>query len=175
MRDQNSTASPLILTLKLDADSFAFFDALRRQYFPPERNFLRAHVTLFHHLPGEKIEAIKTDLRRAASDYENFPVRFSGVRFLGKGSAFEIESADLHRLRERLKNEWLDDLTNQDRQKFKPHVTVQNKVQPDVARRSFEELSENFQARDGAGIGIELWRYLNGPWELLEFFPFEKS
>lgn len=172
MPNQNSIHQPLILTLKLDADSFAFFDCLRQKHFPPERNFLRAHVTLFHHLPGEKIETIKTDLRRVAAEYEKFPVRFSAVRFLGKGSAVEIESADLNQLRERLKNEWLDDLTNQDRQKFKPHITVQNKVAPDIARRFFGDFSANFIARNGWGIGIELWRYLNGPWELIEAFEF---
>ena len=44
--------TPLVLTLVLDAQSFAFFDGLRRRHFPPERNVIAAHLTLFHALPG---------------------------------------------------------------------------------------------------------------------------
>lgn len=44
---------PLVLTLKLDQTTFDLFNELRQQHFPPERNFLPAHVTLFHALPGE--------------------------------------------------------------------------------------------------------------------------
>jgi hypothetical protein len=51
-------AQPLILTLALDGEAFAFFDGLRRAHFPPERNVVPAHVTLFHALPGEQRPAI---------------------------------------------------------------------------------------------------------------------
>ena len=50
--------APLILTLELDERSFAFFGAQRRRYFPPERNFIPAHLTLFHALPGEHLPSI---------------------------------------------------------------------------------------------------------------------
>ena len=56
---------PLILTLVLDAASQAFFDRLRRQHFPPERNVLDAHLTLFHALDGEQEQAILADIRSA--------------------------------------------------------------------------------------------------------------
>ena len=36
---------PLILTLKIDTESFQLFDKLRRTYFPPERNFLELVLT----------------------------------------------------------------------------------------------------------------------------------
>ena len=48
------STDPLILTLALDDLSFARFDALRREHFPPTLNRIPAHVTLFHHLPGEE-------------------------------------------------------------------------------------------------------------------------
>jgi len=46
-------AQPFVLTLKMDASSFATFDDLRRRYFPSGRNAIPAHVTLFQALPGE--------------------------------------------------------------------------------------------------------------------------
>ena len=44
--------APLIVTLLVDDDAQQHFDALRSEHFPAERNYLRAHVTLFHALPG---------------------------------------------------------------------------------------------------------------------------
>ena len=43
--------APLIVTAELPADVMAWADGLRRAHFPPERNQVRAHVTLFHALP----------------------------------------------------------------------------------------------------------------------------
>ena len=57
--------APLILTLALDADSQAHFDALRKQHFPPAINYLAAHLTLFHHLPGQRVG--RTAQRRPAA------------------------------------------------------------------------------------------------------------
>jgi 2'-5' RNA ligase len=73
--------------------------------------------------------------------FKTLPLRFSRWRFLGRGSAIEIESAELNSLRDELKNKWNDWLTAQDRQKFQPHITVQNKVAPESARLLFDELS----------------------------------
>lgn len=43
---------PLVLIAELDDESFAWLDGLRRRHFPPERNHLAAHLTLFHALPS---------------------------------------------------------------------------------------------------------------------------
>lgn len=167
-------ALPLILTLKIDAASFRFFDALRREYFPPERNFLRAHVTLFHHLPGEKLEKIREDVSRLCAGTPAFPLQFTHWRFLGKGSAMTIESAELLNLRARLAKIWSANLTAQDRQKFQPHVTVQNKVAPDQAKLLFEELSADWHPKTGFGEGLSLWHYVAPGWKLEADFEFEK-
>ena len=45
--------NPLILTLALNPTAEEYFTRLRDRYFPPERNFLKVHLTLFHHLPAE--------------------------------------------------------------------------------------------------------------------------
>ncbi len=166
MENREPTFAPLILTLKLDAESFAFFDSLRQKHFPAERNFLAAHVTLFHNLPGSQREQIEADLNDLTARQRTFPLRFPKWRFLGRGAAIEVESAELNRLRDELKDKWDEWLTAQDRQKFKPHITVQNKVAPETARFLFDELSADWSGKSGAGIGIELWHYLNGHWKL---------
>ena len=143
-------SSPLIVTAKLDAASFKFFDELRRRHFPPERNFLSAHVTLFHHLPGDEIAVAEDVLSSLASSQSAIRLEFSSVRFLGRGTAVEIESAELNSLRGKLANEWRDWLTAQDKQKFKPHVTVQNKVGAEEAKILFEQLKGVWETKTGS-------------------------
>ena len=46
-------AAPLILTAELPPDLHRWATELRRAHFPPERNLLEAHVTLFHALPAQ--------------------------------------------------------------------------------------------------------------------------
>ena len=48
-----------VLTAEMDALSFAWLDALRREYFPEERNFLSAHLTLFHKLSSAQIACVR--------------------------------------------------------------------------------------------------------------------
>jgi hypothetical protein len=46
-------------------------------------------------------------------------------------------------------------------------VTVQNKVEPDVAKTTLERLCDTFQPGRTRAVGLELWRYDGGPWTLL--------
>ncbi|MDQ2747115.1 MAG: 2'-5' RNA ligase family protein [Acidobacteriota bacterium] len=164
---------PLILTVKLDADSSRFFDALRQKYFPPERNFLAAHITLFHHLPDAEISRLEDDLRNICAEFEAFEMRFPTLRFLGKGTAAEIESAELIKVRATLAAKWQNRLTAQDKQKFSPHITIQNKVAPDEARKLFETLRSDWETKVSSAVGLQLWHYLGGPWELASEFLFK--
>ena len=50
--------APLILTLALDAATQSWLESMRRAHFPPARNLVPAHVTLFHALPGDQAAAI---------------------------------------------------------------------------------------------------------------------
>jgi 2'-5' RNA ligase len=164
---------PLILTLELDPKSFEIFNKLRKAHFPPERNFLDAHITLFHKLPGEQEGSIQETLQDISSR-PVFTLSFSSLRFLGKGVAINIESFELVELRNQLATIWQDNLETQDKQPFKPHVTIQNKVSPEEARALLETLQQTWTPLTGKGTGLLLWRYLGGPWELLEAFPFSK-
>ncbi len=167
--------SPLILTLKLDDESFNFFDVLRKKYFPKKRNFLAAHVTLFHHLPDENLDIIKQNLRDICLETVELPLSFIHWRFLGKGSAMTIESNELLKLRNVLAKIWQENLTAQDRQKFQPHITIQNKVAPDEARKTFDILAANWQAKKGLAKGLTLWHYAGGPWRFEAEYLFSET
>jgi hypothetical protein len=167
--------APLILTLKLNDVSFEFFDQLRRKYFPPERNFLSAHLTLFHHLPGEELEKVRFDLTQICAAQTVFPLKFPAWRFLGKGVAVKVAANELLGLHTQLAKIWNAWLTAQDRQKLQPHITVQNKVTPDEAKNLYAELSRDWQPFDGLAEGLQLWHYLGARWKLEEEFLFVET
>lgn len=161
----------LILTLKLDARSFAHFDGLRREHFPAPLNHLSAHLTLFHHLPGEERLALETDLHALAPPAP-LALEVTGLRLLGRGVAYELVSPPLVALRAELARRWAHGLTPQDRQGLRPHVTLQNKVTPEEARALKARLSASFTPFTAWGEGWLLWRYLGGPWALETEIPF---
>jgi 2'-5' RNA ligase len=169
------TEAPLILSLKLDDVSFDRLDRRRRAHFPPERNHLSAHLTLFHALPGAMLPEISANLATLAAGTPPPPLHFAGLRSLGRGVAFAVESEALLRLRTLLASAWHGVLGAQDRQGFRPHVTVQNKVTPAEARALMTELEADFTPWSGQGEALLLWHYRGGPWEPAGQFPFTCS
>ena len=168
--------APLILTLTLDAESQAFFDEQRRRYFPPKINYLSAHLTLFHALPGAEYDAIVADLTAVtAAQPTGLALRATGLKFMGRGVMYTLDNPQLPALHRDLQKRWEPWLTPQDRQGLRPHITVQNKVDPAVARALHEELSTGFQPFDATGTGLALWAYKGGPWELRQQFGFGAS
>ncbi len=165
-------SAPLILTLQIDERSFAFFDAQRQRSFPPDRNFIPAHLTLFHKLPGERLDTIRRDVEAAAAAQQPFRLDVTGLRSLGRGVAYTLASSDLASLRQGLAHKWDPWLGSQDRQKHQPHVTVQNKVEPSDAKVLLAELSEAFTPFQATALGLDLWWYRGGPWERAGSFLF---
>ncbi|SDX35842.1 2'-5' RNA ligase superfamily protein [Hymenobacter psychrophilus] len=100
-------------------------------------------------------------------------LRVAGVRFLGQGVAYSLENDQLRQLHWALQTRWAATLRPQDLQPLRPHITVQNKVLPAVARTLHEQLAADFEPYDITGTGLALWAYRGGPWEALEQFPFE--
>ncbi len=161
---------PLILTLRLDGKSFAYFNGLRQAHFPPAINYLDAHLTLFHHLPA--VPEVTALLGEMAARQPVIPLEVPGLMKLGRGVAFRINSPELMQLRAYLKGQWAAWLTPQDAQGFRPHVTVQNKVDPAAANALYDSLSAGFQPFTAQGTGLSLWAYRGGPWEKGEEFGF---
>ena len=52
-------------------------------------------------------------------------------------------------------------------EKARPHVTVMNKAEPSAAKAVLRELEVSFHPRPLKIAGLELHRYLGGPWERL--------
>ena len=163
---------PLILTALLDPASQARFDRERQRHFPAKINHIAAHVTLFHHLPGGEQATIDADLTEASRGAAAAPFSIAGLRSLGRGTAYELLMPQVVALRSALARRWQSWLTAQDRQGWRPHVTVQNKVTPTEARQLHAMLEAGFVPCEGMVQGLALWRYLGGPWELLARYPF---
>jgi 2'-5' RNA ligase len=165
---------PLILTLKMDDLSQERFDRLRRAHFPPKRNFLRAHLTLFHHLPGDRTDEVVATVEEACRQQQPMSLRAARLLFMGRGVAYAFDAPELGALRKRLTEVWEPWLTPQDRQGFRPHVTVQNKVAAQEARALHERLEEVFSPFEVVGEGLSLWRYVGGPWRPVGTYAFQR-
>lgn len=164
---------PLILTLRLDEAAFARLDALRRMHFPPARNHLRAHLTLFHALPGGREAEVVAALAEACAATPPLALAVSGLFPLGRGVAFDVDGEGLRPLRAALAARFRPWLTPQDATGgWRPHVTVQNKADPAEARALLARLRAAFAPWTATGEGLLLHRYLGGPWEAVGTFPF---
>ncbi len=164
-------AGPLIVTAELAKADLAWLDALRRHHYPAERNRLPAHLTMFHALPPSLENEARHRLARAASAR---PPRatVAGVMDLGGGVAFRIVSEDLDGVREVLADSFHGMLSAQDQGGWRPHVTIQNKVSTRQARALIDALEAGFTPTPLGIRGLGLHRYLGGPWETLQVWPF---
>ena len=158
---------PLILTALFEPEAQARFEALRRAHFPPERNYIPAHLTLFHHLPGSEIDAVRERTKRLAAATPLLSATVASVQFTGQGVSYRLHAPGLDLLRADLAEAWTTLLIPQDRNGFRAHVTVQNKVPPARARATHAALSAGFVPWPTRIVALALWRYLGGPWEAL--------
>ena len=150
-----------------------FLDDLRRAHFPPARNIVPGHVTLFHALPGAEIAAIRERLARECATTAPSAVRLGPPRSLGRGVALDVAAPGIAPLRARLASDWRPWLTPQDAQGWRPHATVQNKVAADVARALHADLTATLPPRAATAEGLSLWHYRGGPWEPAASFRFD--
>ena len=164
--------APFVVTLGFDPGTFGRLDALRRRYFPPERDLVPAHVSLFHALPPGEEAAVAASLAEVAASAGPIPLRFAGLSRLGRGMAVRVEAPGLSAVHRALAVEFRDWLTPQDRQPFRPHVTIMNKADKAEAERAYHHLGAAWTPFDGVGTGLLLWAYRGGPWELLAEFHF---
>lgn len=156
----------LIVIAALGPEDFAWLDGQRRAYFPPERNQLAAHLTMFHALPpSAEAEAGRVLAREVAVPAPRATV--AGLMNLGRGVAYRIVSDELEAIRRNIADHFHGFLTSQDGQGWRPHVTIMNKAEPRAAKALLNELEASFSPRPLRIAGLELHRYLGGPWERL--------
>ncbi len=163
---------PLIVTLDLDDATARHFDDLRREHFPSARNVLPAHVTLFHALPGQREPDVSRLLAELARR-DPFTVSVTGVRRFRRGVAYDLRADPVAGIHSRIQREFADDLTRQDAQKVKLHVTVANKLDPDAAEALFGDLEAGFTPFEATAAAVALHRYQGGPWQLVDRFAFQ--
>ena len=162
--------SALIVTAELGPEDFTWLDAQRRAHFPPERNQLPAHLTIFHALPPSAEDETRRQLARHA--YRKAPAAaLAGLMNLGGGVAYPVVSDALEEIRYDLVDHFRGLLTAQDAQGWRPHITI-HKVKPSQARALLAELQADFRPRPLKISGLGLHRYLGGPWERLGSWSF---
>ena len=164
--------APIIVTATMGKADQAWANALRAQHFPPERNYLQAHITLFHHLPPGYWPEIKARLAGLAHEFAQPEAWLREVMFLGRGVAFRVECPNLLSMREELVADLQGLLTPQDQAKPRLHITIQNKVEPAVAKALFAELSAAFISRPLQITGLAAHFYRGGPWEFIQDWKF---
>jgi hypothetical protein len=163
--------APLIVTATFGADDHGWLEGLRRKHFPPERNQVPAHLTLFHHLPPS-LDAELRDRLGALVRAPAPPAHITGIMDLGGGTAFRVESEALEDVRAELAAAFRGLLTPQDQAPWRPHVTIQNKVVRRDAIALQQELAVTIFPRPLRIHGLTSWRYLGGPWEKLRSYAF---
>jgi hypothetical protein len=164
-------AGALIVTAEIAQRDFGWIEHLRRSHYPPERNHVPAHLTILHALPPSAEGEVRSRLARLVN---RVPPRatIEGLLDLGGGVAFRVVSPDLDRIREDLVNDLHGLLGAQDSGGWRPHVTIQNKVAPKIARALKASMEREFTRRPLAIGALGLHRYLGGPWDTLAIYPF---
>lgn len=163
---------PIIMTAQMGKADFVWANGLRQCHFPPDRNLVSAHITLFHHLPPQALDEIRSAVIAATGSLPKPPAKLDGLIHLGRGVAYRLHAPELLALRMELADRFAGLLVAQDQQTPRLHITVQNKVPAREARRLFEELSAGFEPRPFALHGIGLHYYDDGPWQDIGAWPF---
>jgi hypothetical protein len=162
-----SAPAPIVVTALFGAEDQAHFDALRRRHYPPARNHVPAHLTLFRHLPPNAAAELKRRMTTLTRGVPAPKARAAGLIALDGGVAYRIDSPELVAMRGSLAEAFGGLLTPQDRAAWRPHVTIQNKAPPGAARALLAALQDDFRVVPVAIAGLASWRYRGGPWEPL--------
>lgn len=91
---------------------------------------------------------------------------------LGSGVAIRIRSDALDNIRSELVERFHGRLSATDGGGWIPHITIQNKVEPRIARTLLQSLEKGFRPRPVAITGLKLIRYSEGELEMLARYPF---
>ena len=158
---------PFIVTAEMPPSIHGWADGLRRAHYPPGRNQLEAHVTLFHALAPSQREALLNFLPRIAAEFAAPKAEITGLMDLGKGTALAVSSPGMTVIREMIADHFHGALTAQDNHPIRLHITVQNKVTTQEARALQAQLRTENIAREFRFSGLGLHLYRGGPWEVM--------
>lgn len=159
---------PFILTAALPPDIHGWAEGLRRAHYPPERNNLHAHVTLFHAFAPSLLEDLSAYLPRVAGEFAAPQAEITGLMDLGTGTAIALASPPLLDLRVIIAEHFRGSLTAQDLHEPRLHITIQNKVTKREARALQAALAPSIAPRRFVFPALELYLYQGGPWTLVK-------
>lgn len=145
---------------------------LRQAHFPPERNFLKAHVTLFHALPHFCEKELRALLGRLVAAHAPPAGSLEGIMSLGGGTALKLRSEAMLSIRGEIADHFHGMLTAQDQYTPRLHVTIQNKVSPAKAKALQALLESEIQPRKLTFPGLSLHIYRGAPWEFVKTWKF---
>lgn len=168
-----SRSEPIIITAMMGPEDQSFFNTLRSDFFPPERNYLDAHITLFHHLPPAHWPEIKRYIVALSREYDAPHAHVDRLLNLGRGVAFHVDSPELMAVRSMMAENFASLLIPQDQSKPRLHITVQNKVKGDIAKQTLELLSAEFEPFPLTILGLSAYYYMGGPWEKIGHWRFQ--
>ena len=167
-------AAPLIVTATFGPGDDGWLQQLRREHYPPGLNRVPAHLTLFRQLPPSLARELSQRLAEAAASP---PPRaaVAGILDLGEGTALRVDSSELEAIRAMMAEAFHGLMTPQDMARWRPHVTIQNKVEPKQAKALQRALRATFEPRPLAIRALAIWRYLpDGRWDPLKTHPFRR-
>ncbi|KAJ4389264.1 hypothetical protein N0V93_006729 [Gnomoniopsis smithogilvyi] len=155
-----------VLTLLTDKPHHSRLTSLRKRYFPPHLNKLSAHLTLFHALPGSRLQStVIPDLQRLAQCTAPFQIRATGPFRMKRGVGIGLarneagydKARDVHKV---LQTGWKGErwLSEQDAQEgWRGHYTIMNKVDDEhEVARAFNEVKQDWQDDLGVVEGLGL-------------------
>lgn len=88
----------------------------------------------------------------------------------------DVHSKPLMRIHRQLQETWVDSLTDQDKQRFHPHITLMNKGEEHDTQQAYKDLSASLKLPIvGQATGLDLFAYEGGgrPWRPIKSFPFQ--
>jgi hypothetical protein len=128
-------------------------------------------LTLFRSLPPSAAAEVRRSLARAVA-VPAPPASIDAVMDLDGGAALRVRSEQLCEIRDSLADEFGGLLTSQDRGRWTPHITIQNKAGERSARALLNQLRANFEPRPLNIAGLQLVRYADSEWEPLASWRF---
>ncbi|OJD32000.1 rna ligase cyclic nucleotide phosphodiesterase [Diplodia corticola] len=175
-RTSQEESAVYVLTLSTTASLSKPLTVLRDKHFPIHLNHTAAHLTMFHALPGSEMTGVVAALEHHCRNTSPFRLTTGAPFRMKRGVGIRVGqgSKAAQRVHEELQQRWADVLSAQDRESWRPHWTVQNKVDDEVvAEKTFDEVQREFQGAEGLAKGCTLWRYESGGrWKFERDFDF---
>ncbi|KAH7065414.1 2'-5' RNA ligase superfamily-domain-containing protein, partial [Macrophomina phaseolina] len=174
-RISHDEANVYVLTLNTTPSLSNPLTALRDKHFPVHLNHTPAHLTMFHALPGSERNGIVAALEELCRNIWPFKVTTGAPFRLKRGVGISVAQGleDAQRVHRELQQRWSGILSAQDSQSWRPHWTIQNKVDEEVvAAKTMDEVQTEFQGAEGTADGVVLFLYDKGRWRYESHFEF---